>query len=81
MVETSLHKDSPEVHCYSGYTYAERPRSFKWRGTEYEVAEIEKAWQGPGERHFKVRTRDNKLFKLCYNELQDQWSITELMRS
>ena len=69
------------VKCYSGHTYAEEPRSFVWDGVEYEVAEIERAWQEPGERHFQVRTKDNKLFQLCYNEAQDKWSLTELIRS
>ena len=66
-----------EVKCYSGHTYAERPLSFIWQGIEYEVEEIEKAWQEPGERWFLVKTRDNKSFQLCYNEAQDEWSITE----
>ncbi len=70
-----------EVRCYSGHTYAERPESFTWEGTEYEVAEIEKSWQQPGERCFQVRTGDNKLFKLCYNETERNWSLTELIRS
>ena len=70
-----------KVNCYSGQTYAERPKSFIWEGVEYEVEEIEKEWREPGERYFQVRTRDNKLFQLCYNEGQDQWSLTELIRS
>jgi len=70
-----------KVSCYSGQTYAERPRSFVWEEVEYEVEEIEKEWLEPGERHFQVRTKDNKLFRLCYNEAQDQWSLTELIRS
>jgi len=70
-----------KVKCYSGQTYAERPKSFLWEGVEYEVEEIEKEWREPGERHFKVRTKDNKLFQLCYNEAQDHWSLTELIRS
>ena len=70
-----------EVRCYSGHTYAERPKSFTWEGIEYEVAEIEKSWQQPGERCFQVRTGDNKLFKLCYNETERNWSLTELIRS
>ena len=76
-----MNDDSLKVSCYSGHTYAESPRSFKWEGVAYEVDEIEKTWQEPGERHFQVRTRDNKLFKLCYNEAEKQWSITELLRS
>ena len=70
-----------EVRCYSGHTYAERPKSFTWEGIEYEVAEIEKSWQQPGERCFQVRTGDNKFFKLCYNETERNWSLTELIRS
>ena len=70
-----------KVNCYSGHTYAERPESFVWEGVEYEVAEIEKAWLEPGERRFQVRTKDNKLFQLCYNERYKQWSLIELVRS
>ncbi len=73
--------DNLEVRCYSGLTYAERPRSFVWESIEYQVAEIEKAWQEPHEKHFQVRTRDNQLFKLCYNEAEGRWSLTELVRS
>jgi len=69
-----------KVNCYSGHTYAERPRSFLWRDIEYEVEEIESAWQEPGEKYFQVRTRDNKLFQLCYNEVKDQWSLIEFLR-
>lgn len=68
------------VKCYSGHIYAEEPRSFEWEGAAYEVAEIERAWHEPGERHFQVRTRDNKLFQLCYNEAKEQWSLTEVVR-
>ena len=68
-----------KVSCYSGHTYAERPESFQWQGIEYEVREIERAWQEPGEKHFQVRTRDNKLFHLCYNETEKEWSLIELV--
>jgi len=46
---------------------------------EYEVNEIEKEWLEPGEKHFKVRSGDNKLFQLCYNEIEKQWSLIELV--
>lgn len=68
------------VNCYSGHTYAEEPRSFVWEGVEYEVEKIEKAWQEPGKKYFQVRTKENKLFRLCYNETEDQWSLIELVR-
>ncbi len=73
--------NSVEVKCYSGHTYAERPVSFLWEGKEYEVAEIEKAWQEPDKKCFQVRTGDSKIFRLCYNEALNYWSVTELARS
>ena len=52
-----------------------------WKGVEYQVEEIEKAWQEPGERHFLVRTTGNKSFKLSYNESQQQWTLIEVVQS
>ena len=72
--------DNPEVKCYSGHTFAERPTSFSWQGAGYEVEEVEKAWLEPGGKCFLVRSRDNKFFKLCYNEMADRWQITEYTR-
>jgi len=69
--------NNPEVKCYSGHTYAESPRSFCREGVEYEVEKIERVWQEPGERHFKVRTGGNKSFHLWYNEMKKQWSVVE----
>ena len=63
------------VKCYSGHTCAEEPRSFEWEGVGYEVVAIERAWQEPGERHFLVKTGDNKLCQLCYNEAEGRWSL------
>jgi hypothetical protein len=68
-----------KVNCYSGHTYAERPESFRWQDVEYDVKEIEKEWFEPGNRCFQVRTGDNKLFQLCYNETKQQWSLIELV--
>ncbi|MFC1949310.1 hypothetical protein ACFLW0_03965 [Chloroflexota bacterium] len=68
-----------KVNCYSGHTYAERPVSFRWQGMEYEVQKISEEWHEPGEKFFQVRTGDNKLFQLCYNEEDQRWSLTELV--
>ena len=70
--------NNPEVSCYSGHTYAERPKSFLWQGVKYEVDEIEKAWQEPGGRCFRVRSKDGKLFTLRYGETEKQWSLIEI---
>ena len=66
-----------KVNCYSGHTYAQEPRDFHWQDTDYEVAEIVNNWREPGIICFLVRTGDNKLFKLCYNEIPKDWSIME----
>jgi hypothetical protein len=45
--------DPIQVECYSGYTYAQEPRAFTWRGQRYEVERVIKRWrtpQGPGFR-------------------------------
>lgn len=68
-----------KVTCYSGHTYAERPKSFEWQGREYEVKEIEKAWQEPSKKLFKVITNKGEIFELCYNETEEQWSAIELI--
>ncbi|MBA7614504.1 hypothetical protein ES703_21769 [subsurface metagenome] len=74
-----MKKNNLKVNCYSGHTYAERPESFMWQGMEYEIQKIEKEWRQPGEKYFQVRTGDNKLFRLCYNETEQQWSLIELV--
>lgn len=66
------------VNCYSGSTYAERPVSFTWQGTGYRVEQLISAWREPGRRLFLVSTEDNKSFRLCYNEKDREWSLTEL---
>ena len=67
-----------QVQCYSGHTYAERPDSFVYQGEVYKVERVEREWREPGERHFRVRTGDRKLFELCYNEQKDEWVLREI---
>jgi hypothetical protein len=66
------------VKCYSGYLYAEEPRSFVWQESELEIESVEEGWQEPGKRLFRVVTHDGRLFELCYNETTDRWSAVEL---
>jgi hypothetical protein len=67
------------VKCHSGYLYAEEPRSFVWQESELRVKSVEKSWQEPGKRLFRVVTREGRLFELCYDELTDRWSAVELV--
>lgn len=68
-----------EVKCYSGHTFAQRPMSFLWQDKEYNISHIEEEWQEPGKKFFKVRTEDNKIFELCYNNFHDEWLIIEVV--
>jgi hypothetical protein len=71
--------DKPvQVVCYSGHTYAERPVSLIWEGLEHKVKQIEKEWQEPGARLFKVHTEDGRFFVLSYNERGDEWTALEV---
>ena len=67
------------MKCYSGHVYAEEPRSLVWQDKELGIKSIEKAWQEPGTRLFRVVTEDGKLFELCYNEAADRWFAVELL--
>jgi len=68
-----------KVKCYSGYIYTDEPRSFIWHVKELRISLVEKAWQEPGSRIFRVVTENGKLFELCYNERTDRWSAVESM--
>ncbi len=63
------------VECHSGFTYAERPVSLIWNNQRLEVDSILATWLAPGERHFKVRTRDQAIFELIYQDEKDEWQI------
>ena len=78
MTEYSL-PQSTHVTCYSGRSYADRPASFVWQDTEYKVKEIEREWLEPGQRHFLVKTEDDRSFELCYHERADSWSLMEII--
>lgn len=65
-----------KVKCYSGHTYAERPKSFFWQDHEFNIARIEKEWLEPGNKFFRVVAEDEKVFELCYNVAQDEWRLT-----
>ena len=72
-----MEHEPARVTCYSGRTYAERPTSFYWKGQEHRVKRVESEWQEPGERHFRLRTEDDRTFDLCYDENADMWLVRE----
>lgn len=70
-----------QVWSYSGQTYAERPTALRWEGQRLEIVEILDRWCSPGEKGFRVRASDSRLFKLVYNELTEEWFVELLSGS
>ena len=66
------------VDCRSDASYAERPLTFAWEGQRLEVAEILSRWRAPNGAGFRVRTAQELVFDLFYDENTDEWSIKPL---
>jgi len=63
------------VECHSGFAYADRPTTLRWKGERLEVAMILKSWLTPTGKCFRVRTIDDRTFELIYDLDSDQWSV------
>lgn len=66
-----------QVKCYSGRAYGERPIFFTLEGVTYSVHSVDKEWREPGTRHFQVCTGGSEHVELCYNERNDEWSVSD----
>ncbi|MBI4286374.1 MAG: hypothetical protein HY670_10840 [Chloroflexi bacterium] len=73
-------EETVAVRCYSGYTYAQRPVAFRWRDRDYDVQSITGEWREPGQRCFRVCTAKGKEFQLCYSEMEERWTVNELVK-
>jgi hypothetical protein len=69
---------TPQVECYSGSAYAERPIAFQYKGQRLFVNDIQDRWRIPGLMCFRVAIEDGRRFELLYNELTDIWEINEV---
>ena len=67
---------SEAVACRSEGRYAERPTGFTWGTERLEVAQVLARWRFPQGLGFKVRTSDERLFELFYDQAADEWRIT-----
>jgi hypothetical protein len=67
--------ESPDVECYAGASYPERPRSFNWQESTCTVDTVIKRWNSPDEQGFLVRTTDGAFFNLIYRQQEDTWRI------
>jgi len=63
------------VDAYSGYKANERPLRFHLDDETYDIASVEDRWQEPNAEYFKVRTIDDKLYLLRYDERADEWTL------
>jgi hypothetical protein len=64
-----------KVECLSGQTYADRPTAIIWEGRRIGIKSIEARWRTPGGRRFLIKTEDDKVYELNYQEAKDEWSI------
>ena len=63
------------VECYSGHTYAERPKALCHNGKQYEIEAIEAQWRSPEGKHFQVTAMNGDVFELIYDQATDNWKI------
>lgn len=68
----------PNVECYSGSRYAERPVAFLHGGTRYIVAAVLAEKLLENGKCFFVRTEEDLLFQLFYDVTRDQWEVSDL---
>ncbi len=65
------------VECRSDWAYAQRPLAFTWQGRRLTVQEVITRERTPTGIDFLVRTNEDELFTLSYNENTDQWNIQQ----
>jgi hypothetical protein len=65
------------VECRSDSEYAERPIAFHWQEQRLEIAEILSRWRTPTGKCFRVRTADDQIFVLIYNDIAADWQIQQ----
>jgi hypothetical protein len=66
-----------QVECHSGFTYADRPRTFVWEGERAFVDVITAEWQTPEHKHFVVRSKKNQLFELIFEFASQNWKVLQ----
>lgn len=67
---------TPQVQCYAGSTYPEKPRAFDWEGQHYVIEAIIRRWREPHGLGFFVRcSPEGEVFSLFYRIEDDDWQI------
>ena len=65
------------VECRSDSEYAERPIALHWQEHRLEITEILSRWRTPTGKGFRVRTADDQIFEIRYNEVTADWQIQQ----
>jgi hypothetical protein len=65
------------VECRSDSEYAERPVALYWQEQRLEIVEILARWRTPAGKGFRVRTADDQIFELTYDEITADWLIQQ----
>jgi hypothetical protein len=65
-----------QVECRSEVTYAERPTAVNWQGQRLLVREVLASWRVPEGMRFRVRTDDDQVFELVFDEASDVWLVS-----
>lgn len=66
------------VETYSGSEYPETPLAFHWEGERLMIAEVLASWRTPDGKGFRVRTEDQQVFELFYDENIQNWIIRSI---
>ncbi|MBI3158652.1 MAG: hypothetical protein HYZ26_03505 [Chloroflexi bacterium] len=61
------------VTCFSGHTYAQRPRSVQWQGGWQDILTVLADWHTPEGRAFRVLTAAGAALELRYLAERDAW--------
>ena len=67
-----------EVDCYSGTSYAERPKALIWQGQKIKVTQIFSSRFTPGSKVFEVILENGWTLTLQYIIQADHWTASGL---
>lgn len=70
-----------KVICESGYSACDHPKSIEIKGEQREIGEFTREWREPGEKHYLVKIRDGRLFKLTFYEISGEWTSLEVVNT
>jgi hypothetical protein len=62
-----------KVDCYSGASYAERPKALFWQGEKIKISQVLQSQQNPDARSFEVLLDNGLVVRLYYLISDDRW--------